>query len=102
MAEFLELIDTIYQEIVIMIALGTGGTVIAYFRGIFNIQKKNNSEISKLRKENWRMKRAFTLQMKLTAKLTRRAHVNEPDIIEDVEEIEKLVNVVLNEDEEED
>ena len=35
--------------------------------------------------------------MKLTAKLTRNAHPDEPEIIRDVEEIEKLVNIVLKE-----
>jgi len=50
------------------------------------------------RKRTWRLERGFILSMKLTAKLTKRAHANEPDIVHDVDEIEEFVNVVLRDE----
>lgn len=101
MVEWLSVVDVIYEEVVVIIALGTGAAVIAYFRGILNRQKENTEAIQNLCKRTWRLERAFSLSLKLTAKLTRRAHSDEPEIIKDVEEIEELVNMVLKDDPEE-
>ena len=112
MVEWLSVVDVIYEEAVVVIALGTGATVIAYFRGILNRQKENRDAIEALQKQTkesndktckriWRLERAFSLSLKLTAKLTRLAHADEPEIIKEVEEIEELVNMVLKDDPEE-
>ena len=101
MVEWLSVVDVIYEEVVVIIALSTGATVIAYFRGILNRQKENTKSINKLCKRTWRLDRAFSLSLKLTAKLTRKAHADEPEIIEDVEAIEDMVNLILKDEEEE-
>lgn len=101
MSELFSILDSIYEEIVITIALGTGGIVIAYVRGILKREKQNSFDIVKINKRLWRMERSFILSLKLQAKLTRKAHGDEPEIISDVEEIEDLVNVILKDDLEE-
>ena len=100
MVEWLSVVDVIYEEVMIIIALSTGAAVIAYFRGILNRQKQNSKDIEELCKRTWRLERAFSLSLKLTAKLTRKAHANEPEIIEDVEAIEDMVNLILKDEEE--
>ena len=96
----LELLDELYQEIVVAIALGTGAGVLSYFRGINNKQKENKKAIEELCKRTWRLERAFVLSLKLNAKLTKQAHAQEQDIIDDVEEIENMVNLILKDNEE--
>lgn len=98
MVEWLSVVDVIYEELVVAIALGTGLGIVGYVKGILNRQKKNTEAIEKLCKRTWRLERAFSLSLKLTAKLTRKAHPNEPEIIQDVEEIEELVDTVLKDD----
>jgi hypothetical protein len=46
----LELLDNIYQEVVILIALGSGSAVIAYFRKIHKTQKNLCETVEKLQK----------------------------------------------------
>jgi len=46
----LEILDTIYQEAVIAIALGTGSGVLAYFRKISRTQKNLCETVEKLQK----------------------------------------------------
>lgn len=46
----LEILDTIYQEALIAIALGTGSGVLAYFRKISRTQKNLCETVEKLQK----------------------------------------------------
>jgi hypothetical protein len=46
----LEILDTIYQEALIAIALGTGSGVLAYFRKISRTQKHLCETVEKLQK----------------------------------------------------
>ena len=46
----LEIIDSLFPEIVIAIALGSGGTLIAYFRKISNTQKDLCLRVTQLQK----------------------------------------------------
>ena len=46
----LEILDTIYQEAVIAIALGTGSGVLAYFRKISRTQKNLCETVERLQK----------------------------------------------------
>lgn len=46
----LEIIDSLFSEIVIAIALGSGGTLIAYFRKISNTQKDLCLRVTQLQK----------------------------------------------------
>jgi len=101
MVEWFSVVDVIYEEMVVVIALGTGATIIGFVKGILNRQKHNTEAIEKLCKRTWRLERAFSLSLKLTAKLTRKAHADEPEIIEDVEAIEDMVNLILKDNPEE-
>lgn len=69
---------------------GIGG-VIAWMSHMSFCLRKN-------RKRTWRLEKGFILSMRLTAKLTKRAHQNDPEIIRDVDDIERFVNVVLEPD----
>jgi hypothetical protein len=46
----LEVLDSLFSEIVIAIALGSGGTLIAYFRKISNTQKDLCLRVTQLQK----------------------------------------------------
>jgi hypothetical protein len=46
----LEILDTLFTEIVIAIALGSGGTLIAYFRKISSTQKDLCLRVTQLQK----------------------------------------------------
>ena len=57
--------------------------------------------LRKNRKRTWRLEKGFILSMKLTAKLTKKAHANDPEIVHDADEIEQFVSVVLEPDSDE-
>lgn len=45
-----EILDSVYQEVVVAIALGTGSAVVAYFRKIHLAQKDLCDRVEKLQK----------------------------------------------------
>ena len=56
MVEWLSVVDVIYEELVVVIALGIGAIVIGYFRGILNRQKQNSKDIEELCKRTFRFR----------------------------------------------
>ncbi len=96
MVEWLSVVDVIYEEIVVVIALSTGAAVIAYFRGILNRQKENTEAIQKLCKRSWRIERAFALFMKATITENKKNHKDS-----DYDEVDELVDIILKDNSEE-
>ena len=90
MLDYLEFLNSFYQEIVIIIALGIGSFVIAYFRGIYNKQKENKIAIDKLCERAWRIERGFALFMKIAIDENKKNHKDSS-----FDEVEKLVNLIL-------
>lgn len=93
MAFDFSILDSIYEELVVFIAIATGGGVLAYFRNIKKKQDENKQAISNLCKRIWRMERAFGLFIKLNTKQTLAQHPNA-----DVKDLYELVDVILKDE----
>ena len=90
MVEWLSVVDVIYEEIMISIALGTGIGIIGYIRGILKKEKANSTEIDNLCKRSWRIERAILLFMKITINENKKNHGDST-----YDEVRDLVNLIL-------
>jgi len=82
----LEIISSVYQEVLIVIVLGSIGGFTAWLR---NIKITQDSACKRL----WRLEKAFSLFVKLELNQTKRDH---PET--DVSEIELMIEEIMDDD----
>lgn len=83
---FETVLDSIYQEVVVAIALGAGGLSIKYFRS-------NRDKIDDICDRMTNVEKAVGLMAKLIAMQTRQDHPNS-----DTTELDQIVDIVLKDD----
>ncbi len=80
----LEILDKIYEEVVVAISIGVGAYIVHYFRKRGDAIAKLNAEIEKLHRTQWRTAKTLLILAKLIDDQTKKEH---PDITTELEDI---------------